>query len=130
MATKAYRSLLRAAKELCGADRTSLQKSQAEIRSHFDKSRGVKDASAIQKLLNDAYEAEDFIKRHLVQAKRTNRGTYAVKLKDPDAIDANTKREHVDFEPLPPQVALEKSTTPVKAPQVHTTNNKGCCGGH
>jgi len=133
MATAAYRRLLRATRDLFREDTQALIKSRAEIRSHFEKSRAVTNPTEIRRLLADAQEAEDFINRHLVQARKTQRGTYAVTLKDPDAEEkrAQNKQTHTNFEPLAPQEAIERSTTGPKKPQVvSTASSGGCCGGH
>ena len=135
-AKSAFRGLLRAAKELCGNDKTNLRRAKAEIRSHFDKSRNVRDTAEIEGLLNDAREAEDFIQRNLVQARMTRPGTFSVKLKDPDAPNGDiSKEKHVDFEPMAPQVAIEKTLNPAqskKAPAIKQSSSPQakCCSSH
>jgi len=119
MATVAYRQLLRTSRELFAGDKTALGKARQEIRSNFEKSRKVTDSAEIRKLLSDAAEADDFMRRHLVQARLTPRGTYAVALKDPDAKESTNS--HVNFEPLHPQEAIEKSQVGFKKPSVVKT---------
>ena len=118
-AKRAYRGLLRAARDLVGEDKKALLRSKQEIRSHFELSRTVKDQAQLAKLIQDANEAEQFIRLNVVQARRTDHGTYAVELKDPAAMDkAAGESTHIDFEPIPPQVAIEKALHGPKKPSV------------
>jgi Complex 1 protein (LYR family) len=115
-ALQAYRNLLRVTRDLFRADHVALRQSRAEIRSNFEKSKEVKDLQEIRKLVQDALEAEEFIKRNLVQARLTKRGTYAVTLKDPDAGLKKAKDDVIEFQPIPPQVAME--ATKDKSPPI------------
>lgn len=131
-----YKTLLRASRDLFGEDLTSLTKARTEIRSHYLKNSLVSNETEISRLVSEAQEAEEFIAKALVQAKRTGKTTFAVQLKDPDAIDGIVDK-HVDFEPLTAKEAIVKAEKgPEKksgGPVVVMTGGaveKGRCKGH
>eukprot|EP00252_Welwitschia_mirabilis_P020226 TRINITY_DN4911_c0_g1_i1.p1 TRINITY_DN4911_c0_g1~~TRINITY_DN4911_c0_g1_i1.p1 ORF type:complete len:102 (+),score=16.07 TRINITY_DN4911_c0_g1_i1:110-415(+) len=76
----AYRALLRARKKSFAGDIPMLTQSAKEIRAKFEENRSVSNPSHIQKLLQDAQEAAEFLASMIVQAKLTDRGSYEVKL--------------------------------------------------
>lgn len=79
-ALSAYRALLRARKKSFAGDLPMLTQSAKEIRSKFEENRAVSSTSEIQKLLQDAREATDFLTNMVVQAKLTDRGNYEIRL--------------------------------------------------
>lgn len=107
----AFKRLLGAVKELTGDDVKSWRRAREEVRTHFLKNRNVTNGEHLSQLFKDAKEAEDFIKFNIVQARKKKPNMYSVKLKDPNAMDNQEQQsDHVNFEPLPPQEAIEKST--------------------
>ena len=90
-----YRRVLRAARDVFRGDELALRESRRALREEFEKTRGERDPERIGQALRNADEAEDFLRNHLVQARRTKRGSYAVQLKAPPAGAA-----HVDLEPV------------------------------
>jgi len=77
----AYLRLLRASAALFKRDAFALKSARAELRSHFEAHRAERDSRRVAALLADAKDALDFMQNNLVQATRTQRGTYAVELK-------------------------------------------------
>ncbi|GLJ13689.1 hypothetical protein SUGI_0218260 [Cryptomeria japonica] len=76
----AYRALLRARKTSFSGDDIMLTQSAKEIRSKFEENRSVSSLTDIQKLVQEAREAADFLLNMVVQARLTERGTYELKL--------------------------------------------------
>jgi len=85
MARLAYLRLLRASAALFKGDAFALKSARTELRSHFEAHRAERDPRRVAALLGDAKDALDFMQNNLVQATRTQRGTYAVELKPQNA---------------------------------------------
>ncbi|EEF39268.1 mitochondrial zinc maintenance protein 1, mitochondrial [Ricinus communis] len=79
-ALTAYRSLLRATRKSFAGDTMMLNASASEVRKKFEENRHVTSDTQIQKLLEEAREASEFISTMIVQAKLNDRGGYEVKL--------------------------------------------------
>ncbi|WOG83791.1 hypothetical protein DCAR_0102969 [Daucus carota subsp. sativus] len=78
-ALSAYRAVLRAIRKSFRGDDLMLRESAKEVRKKFEESRFVNSPPEIQRLLDEAREAADFIANMIVQAKPNDRGTYEVK---------------------------------------------------
>ncbi|XP_050236676.1 mitochondrial zinc maintenance protein 1, mitochondrial [Mercurialis annua] len=96
----AYRSLLRATRKSFAGDTLMLNGSASEVRKKFEENRHVTSDTEIQKLLDEAREASQFISTMIVQAKLNDRGGYEVKL---DKEHAGETLE------LPSEASLKKS---------------------
>lgn len=75
-ALSAYRAVLRATRKSFRGDDLMLRESAKEVRKKFEESRFVNSPPEIQRLLDEAREAADFIANMIVQAKPNDRGTY------------------------------------------------------
>ncbi|KAG8389491.1 hypothetical protein BUALT_Bualt02G0234900 [Buddleja alternifolia] len=78
-ALRAYRAVLRATRQTFSGDALMLRESAAEVRKKFEESRHVTSPSDINRLLEEAREASQFISTMIVQAKLNDRGGYEVK---------------------------------------------------
>lgn len=74
----AYRSLLRATRKSFAGDSVMLNASASEVRKKFEENRHVTSQTEIQRLLEEAREASDFISTMIVQAKLNERGGYGI----------------------------------------------------
>uniref|UniRef100_A0A7C8ZZT9 Complex 1 LYR protein domain-containing protein n=1 Tax=Opuntia streptacantha TaxID=393608 RepID=A0A7C8ZZT9_OPUST len=77
---RAYREVLKATRKSFAGDTQMLKASAVEVRSKFEENRSVNSDSDIQKLLEDAREASNFISTMIVQARLNDRGGYEVKV--------------------------------------------------
>lgn len=77
---RAYREVLKATRKSFAGDTQMLKASAMEVRSKFEENRSVNSDSDIQKLIEDAREASNFISTMIVQARLNDRGGYEVKL--------------------------------------------------
>ncbi|VFQ88197.1 unnamed protein product [Cuscuta campestris] len=75
----AYRALLKATRKTFAGDTLMLRESAAEVRKKFEENRDAKSEEEIKQLLDDAREASSFISTMIVQAHRTDKGSFAVK---------------------------------------------------
>ncbi|XP_047159448.1 mitochondrial zinc maintenance protein 1, mitochondrial [Vigna umbellata] len=76
----AYRALLKATRKTFSGDTVMLKQSALEVRKNFEENRNVSSEAEIQKLLEEAAEASDFITNTIVQAQlNTDAGSYVVK---------------------------------------------------
>ncbi|KAF5731445.1 mitochondrial zinc maintenance protein 1 mitochondrial [Tripterygium wilfordii] len=78
-ALSAYRALLKATRKSFAGDSLMLNASALEVRKKFEESRQVTSDAEIQRLLEEAREASQFISTMIVQAKLNERGGYEVK---------------------------------------------------
>ncbi|CAM8888664.1 hypothetical protein QQ045_024649 [Rhodiola kirilowii] len=99
-ALKAYRSVLRATRKSFAGDNVMLRESALEVRKKFEENRNVGSDVEIQRLLDEANEASQFISTMIVQAKLTPSGAYEVK---PDQVHSGTTLE------VPSEELLRKS---------------------
>ncbi|XP_065860472.1 mitochondrial zinc maintenance protein 1, mitochondrial [Euphorbia lathyris] len=76
----AYRALIRATRNSFAGDTLMLKASAAEVRKKFEENRHVSSETEIQRLLEEAREASEFISSNIVQAKRTDRGGFEMKV--------------------------------------------------
>ncbi|OWM63553.1 hypothetical protein CDL15_Pgr019503 [Punica granatum] len=72
----AYRALLRATRKTFAGDSVMLSGSAAEIRKKFEENRHVTSEADLQRLLDEARDASEFISTTIVQAKLNSRGDY------------------------------------------------------
>ncbi|KAI3516845.1 hypothetical protein L1887_15929 [Cichorium endivia] len=77
-ASTTYRGLLRATRKSFAGDTVMLEGSAAEVRKKFEENRHVTSEPEIQKLLDEAREASDFISNMIVQAKLNSHGGYDI----------------------------------------------------
>lgn len=75
-ALRAYRSVLKATHKAFAGDTFMLQQSAAEVRKKFEENRHVTSEADIQRLLDDAADASEFISTMIVQAKATPSGAF------------------------------------------------------
>ncbi|CAH9105881.1 unnamed protein product [Cuscuta europaea] len=75
----AYRTVLKATRKTFTGDTLMLRESAAEVRKKFEENRHVKSEEEVKRLLEDAREASTFISTMIVQAQRTDSGSFAVK---------------------------------------------------
>ncbi|CAA2987867.1 Hypothetical predicted protein [Olea europaea subsp. europaea] len=75
----AYRAVLRATRKTFAGDTLILRESAAEVRKKFEENRHVTSPADLQRLLEEAREASQFISTMIVQAKLNERGGYEVK---------------------------------------------------
>ncbi|CAI9767825.1 unnamed protein product [Fraxinus pennsylvanica] len=75
----AYRAVLRATRKAFAGDTLMLRESAAEVRKKFEENRHVTSSADLQRLLEEAREASQFISTMIVQAKLNERGGYEVK---------------------------------------------------
>ncbi|CAJ1969709.1 unnamed protein product [Sphenostylis stenocarpa] len=76
----AYRALLKATRKTFSGDTVMLKESAVEVRKKFEENRDVSSKAEIQKLLEEAGEASDFITNMIVQAQlNSDAGSYVVK---------------------------------------------------
>ncbi|XP_058083518.1 mitochondrial zinc maintenance protein 1, mitochondrial [Magnolia sinica] len=75
----AYRELLKATRKSFAGDSVMLTQSALEIRKKFEENRSVSSELEIQRLVEEAREASQFISTMIVQAKLNERGGYEVK---------------------------------------------------
>lgn len=73
---KAYRQILKATRKSFAGDSQMLKASAMEVRTKFEENRSVTSESDIQRLIDDAYTAAQFISTNIVQAKLNDRGSY------------------------------------------------------
>ena len=73
---KAYRQILKATRKSFAGDSQMLKASAMEVRTKFEENRSVASESDIQRLIDDAYTAAQFISTNIVQAKLNDRGSY------------------------------------------------------
>ncbi|KAF5744136.1 exostosin family protein [Tripterygium wilfordii] len=78
-ALSAYRALLKATCKSFAGDTLMLNASASEVRKKLEESRHVTSDAEIQRLLEEAREASQFISTMIVQAKLNERGGYEVK---------------------------------------------------
>ncbi|KAK9281689.1 hypothetical protein L1049_004593 [Liquidambar formosana] len=78
-ALRAYRAVLKATRKSFAGDKLMLLESAAEVRRKFEENKNVTSESEIQRLLEEAREASNFISTMIVQAKLNSRGGYVVK---------------------------------------------------
>ncbi|KAE9589232.1 hypothetical protein Lal_00000056 [Lupinus albus] len=98
---RAYRAVLKATRKTFAGDTLMLKQSAIEVRSKFDENRNVTSDTEIQKLLEEANEASQFITTMIVQAQlNPDSGTYVVK---PDKEHAGATLE------LPSEEIIRKS---------------------
>ncbi|CAO2824404.1 unnamed protein product [Amaranthus hypochondriacus] len=76
---KAYRQILKATRKSFAGDSQMLKASAMEVRTKFEENRSVTSESDIQRLIDDAYTAAQFISTNIVQAKLNDRGSYEMK---------------------------------------------------
>ncbi|KAM7254885.1 hypothetical protein ACFE04_020126 [Oxalis oulophora] len=76
---KAYRGLLRATRKSFSGDSVMLKASATEIRQNFESNRNLTSEADVNRVLEEAREASDFISTMIVQAKLTDKGGYEVK---------------------------------------------------
>jgi len=75
----AYRALLKATRKTFSGDTVMLKESAVEVRKKFEENRNVSSEAEIQKLLEEASEASDFITNMIVQAQlNTDAGSYGM----------------------------------------------------
>ncbi|KAI5650014.1 hypothetical protein M9H77_36019 [Catharanthus roseus] len=79
-ALRAYRQVLKATQKSFAGDTLMLRESAAEVRKKFEENRHVSSEADVQRLLDEAREASQFISTMIVQAKLNNRGGYEVQL--------------------------------------------------
>ncbi|CAA2987868.1 Hypothetical predicted protein [Olea europaea subsp. europaea] len=72
----AYRAVLRATRKTFAGDTLILRESAAEVRKKFEENRHVTSPADLQRLLEEAREASQFISTMIVQAKLNERGGY------------------------------------------------------
>ncbi|XP_004495958.1 mitochondrial zinc maintenance protein 1, mitochondrial [Cicer arietinum] len=76
----AYRALLKATRKSFAGDTLMLKGSAVEVRKKFEENKNVTSETEIQKLLEEAAEASDFITTMIVQAQlNSDAGSYVVK---------------------------------------------------
>jgi len=75
-----YLRLRRATVRLFSRDDQALAASRERTRSEFLKHRDVRDPAQIERLLQQAAEASEFIRKSIVQAELTSRGTWRASL--------------------------------------------------
>ncbi|KOM34912.1 hypothetical protein LR48_Vigan02g106200 [Vigna angularis] len=74
-----YRALLKATRKTFSGDTMMLKESALEVRKKFEENRNVSSEAEIQKLLEEAAEASDFITNMIVQAQlNTDAGSYGM----------------------------------------------------
>ena len=86
-AVGAYRTLLRSVASTFKGDDMTLVAARKEIRQKFDDNRNMGSGEALSDLINEAYDAADFIKSHVVQAEMNEQGHYAMKAEQTHADD-------------------------------------------
>lgn len=77
----AYRSLLRTINTVFRGDRPAIQHATVQARAAYRANAHAASAD-VDALLRDAEDARAFLASHIVQAKRTDSGRYALKLED------------------------------------------------
>ncbi|OIV91286.1 hypothetical protein TanjilG_01817 [Lupinus angustifolius] len=98
---RAYRALLKATRKTFAGDTIMLKGSAIEVRNKFEENKNVTSDSEIQKLLEEANEASQFITTMIVQAHlNPDAGSYVVK---PDKDHAGATLE------IPSEEILRKS---------------------
>ncbi|XP_043721774.1 mitochondrial zinc maintenance protein 1, mitochondrial-like [Telopea speciosissima] len=76
----AYRALLRATRKSFSGDKLMLAESAVEVRKKFEANRNVTSEAEINKLLDEARDASDFISNMIVQTKlNSSGGGYVIK---------------------------------------------------
>ncbi|KAJ8428911.1 hypothetical protein Cgig2_011653 [Carnegiea gigantea] len=73
---RAYRDVLKATRKSFAGDTQMLKASAMEVRSKFEENRSVTSDSDIEKLIENAREASNFISTMIVQARLNDRGGY------------------------------------------------------
>jgi complex III assembly factor LYRM7 len=107
-----YRRLLRATKQVFSEDKYALIQSRIQLRQAFEASKNETNMEKIKQAIADIDEAEDFLRNNIVQARRTERGTYAMTLKPPHG------NSHLQVDAL-------DHDNPV--PQPNNKNDDDCC---
>lgn len=108
-AVGSYRTLLRTISHVFTGDAKALQTGRLSARQGFRANAAVHDPDAIAKLVDEARDATEFLREHIVQAKINNEGNYALKV-------------HGDFR----EEAKMTLQTPAEA---SSKTKEGCCGG-
>ncbi len=125
---KGYRKLMKLRKTVFGGDDMAMKMSAFEIRNAFKSSKNERDPSKVEDMIQGIDEACDMLS-HIVQAKRTKEGNYAVAIpknvgSKSEQNNNNEKQKGVVFEPLPPQsIALRNKGDPVP---VDTSSSSDC----
>lgn len=117
---KGYRKLMKLRKTVFGGDNMAMQMSALEIRNAFKSSKNEGDPSKVDEMIQGIDEACDMLS-HIVQAKRTKEGNYAVSIpknvgskSEQNKNGHDNKQKGVVFEPLPPQsISLRNKGDPV-----------------
>ncbi|KAH9258859.1 hypothetical protein BASA82_000362 [Batrachochytrium salamandrivorans] len=120
-----YRTLLRTTRELFKGDQLALIKSHQELRSKFEQSRHLTDQEQINELFEMCEDANKFMRNNVVQATKTERGNWAVDIKDPNVDNTNpsSRSAHVLMEPIHPQEALDRMNQPPSPPSLQIKTN-------
>lgn len=116
----AYRTLLRAQRQVFGGDAVALEGARAQTRAEFAKYRDESDPERISTLIADALDTAEFMRLHIVQGTLNERGNYAVAI-DPavHAASTSTTPEHVD------DISEVAELHEMKAKRKQTTSREG-----
>jgi len=95
----AYRNLLRSVKATFKGDEYMQTGALTEARSKFKECVGQEDQDEIEKAIAEAYEAAEFIKTFVVQAKLNDRGNFAMQV---EPHHAETSAEEAALRPSKP----------------------------
>lgn len=76
---RAYRAVLKATRKTFAGDTLMLKESAVEVRNKFEENKNVTSETEIQKLLEEANDASDFITNMIVQAQlNPDAGSYGL----------------------------------------------------
>jgi complex III assembly factor LYRM7 len=106
-ALSGYRRLIRASEQTFNGDAHAIREARKAIRASFVQNLKVTDTLAIQGMLKGIDEAESMLRFHIVQGKKNERGSFEVKLTDPQKSKLRKDEE-----------LMEVTSTSVKTPIV------------
>ncbi|ETV98319.1 hypothetical protein H310_09019 [Aphanomyces invadans] len=94
-----YRRLLRASQQTFGADKRAVVEARKAVRAAFLENRDVHDTQALSALIKGIDEAEAMLLYNIVQGKANEKGTFEVKLTDPQKSRIRKDEELTEITP-------------------------------
>ncbi|EQC35177.1 hypothetical protein SDRG_07408 [Saprolegnia diclina VS20] len=111
-----YRRLVRASERAFVGDVYAITEARKAIRANFVENRAETDTETIQAMVKGITEAEDMLLFNIVQGKKNESGSFAVKLTDPQKSKMRKDEEITAVTP-----------TTVKTPEITRSCATGDC---
>lgn len=91
-ALNCYKKLLRTRLDVFKGDEFSIRESHAAIRDAFEKNRGLKDHDHILKSIELAEQAEEILRKEVMQARVVSEDTVRINVRLDNVVDNKTFR--------------------------------------